>query len=85
MTESSINEQGSWSRAIPGAVYGQLWGIFREPVEWFDFYVYSFCSLYFAHIFSLQEIPLLNCYKPPEFCRWLPDAPHRRLAVWPHC
>ena len=20
-------------------------------VEWFDFYVYSFCSLYFAHIF----------------------------------
>ncbi|KQN54773.1 MFS transporter [Erwinia sp. E602] len=31
-------------RAIVGASSGNL-------VEWFDFYVYSFCSLYFAHIF----------------------------------
>ncbi|MDU4095487.1 MAG: MFS family transporter, partial [Pantoea sp.] len=31
-------------RAIIGASSGNL-------VEWFDFYVYSFCSLYFAHIF----------------------------------
>ncbi|MBP2851201.1 MFS transporter [Dickeya oryzae] len=30
--------------AIVGASSGNL-------VEWFDFYVYSFCSLYFAHIF----------------------------------
>lgn len=30
--------------AIIGASSGNL-------VEWFDFYVYSFCSLYFAHIF----------------------------------
>ena len=52
MTESSITERGApeladtrrriW--AIVGASSGNL-------VEWFDFYVYSFCSLYFAHIF----------------------------------
>lgn len=30
--------------SIVGASSGNL-------VEWFDFYVYSFCSLYFAHIF----------------------------------
>ena len=30
--------------AIVGASSGNL-------VEWFDFYVYSFCSIYFAHIF----------------------------------
>lgn len=30
--------------AIVGASSGNL-------VEWFDFYVYSFCSLYFAHVF----------------------------------
>lgn len=30
--------------AIVGASSGNL-------VEWFDFYAYSFCSLYFAHIF----------------------------------
>lgn len=52
MTESSISERGSQDQgdtrrriwAIVGASSGNL-------VEWFDFYVYSFCSLYFAHIF----------------------------------
>lgn len=34
--------------AIVGASSGNL-------VEWFDFYVYSFCSLYFAHIFFCQR------------------------------
>lgn len=40
-------DQGDTRRriwAIVGASSGNL-------VEWFDFYVYSFCSLYFAHIF----------------------------------
>ncbi|VDZ62374.1 Alpha-ketoglutarate permease (plasmid) [Klebsiella aerogenes] len=68
MTESSINEQGSLEQgdtrrrvwAIVGASSGNL-------VEWFDFYVYSFCSLYFAHIFFPSGIPPLNCYKRPEF------------------
>ncbi len=32
-------------------------------VEWFDFYVYSFCSLYFAHIFSHPATPQRSCYK----------------------
>lgn len=36
------SKQRIW--AIVGASSGNL-------VEWFDFYVYSFCSLYFAHIF----------------------------------
>ena len=52
MTESSISERESQDHgdtrrriwAIVGASSGNL-------VEWFDFYVYSFCSLYFAHIF----------------------------------
>ena len=52
MTESSITERGAPDQAdtrrriwaIVGASSGNL-------VEWFDFYVYSFCSLYFAHIF----------------------------------
>ena len=52
MTESSVTANGSLTDsdtrrrvwAIVGASSGNL-------VEWFDFYVYSFCSLYFAHIF----------------------------------
>lgn len=52
MAESSITTRESLTSsdtrrrvwAIIGASSGNL-------VEWFDFYVYSFCSLYFAHIF----------------------------------
>ncbi|KFC06694.1 alpha-ketoglutarate permease [Trabulsiella guamensis ATCC 49490] len=52
MTETSIAARDSLTSsdtrrrvwAIVGASSGNL-------VEWFDFYVYSFCSLYFAHIF----------------------------------
>ncbi|MDU6387453.1 MULTISPECIES: MFS family transporter [Pantoea] len=40
--ESGISKKRVW--AIVGASSGNL-------VEWFDFYVYSFFSLYFAHIF----------------------------------
>lgn len=65
MTESSVTASGSLEEsdtrrriwAIVGASSGNL-------VEWFDFYVYSFCSLYFAHIFSHLEIPRLNFCKP---------------------
>ena len=46
---SEKNHEGTLSTrqriwAIIGASSGNL-------VEWFDFYIYSFCSLYFAHIF----------------------------------
>lgn len=41
-SDSLTTRQRIW--AIVGASSGNL-------VEWFDFYVYSFCSLYFAHIF----------------------------------
>ncbi|WKV49932.1 MFS transporter [Dickeya fangzhongdai] len=41
-TAINTTRQRIW--AIVGASSGNL-------VEWFDFYVYSFCSLYFAHIF----------------------------------
>ncbi|WP_312690780.1 MFS family transporter [Kosakonia sp.] len=52
MAESSMTSRESLTSrdtrrrvwAIVGASSGNL-------VEWFDFYVYSFCSLYFAHIF----------------------------------
>ncbi len=43
---SSDTRRRIW--AIVGASSGNL-------VEWFDFYVYSFCSLYFAHIFFFRE------------------------------
>ncbi|QWT41795.1 MFS transporter [Dickeya dadantii] len=42
ITTINTTRQRIW--AIVGASSGNL-------VEWFDFYVYSFCSLYFAHIF----------------------------------
>ncbi|MGM3190421.1 MFS transporter [Dickeya dadantii subsp. dieffenbachiae] len=42
ITTINTARQRIW--AIVGASSGNL-------VEWFDFYVYSFCSLYFAHIF----------------------------------
>lgn len=68
MTESSINEQGAPSRAIPGVVYGQLW-VHLQGTWWNGL---IFMSTHFAHSIlrtssSLQEIPPLNCYKRPEF------------------
>lgn len=73
MTESSITERAAPEQAdtrrriwaIVGASSGNL-------VEWFDFYVYSFCSLYFAHIFFPSGNTPLNFYKrqaysPPDF------------------
>lgn len=42
VTDTLSTRQRIW--AIVGASSGNL-------VEWFDFYVYSFCSLYFAHVF----------------------------------
>ena len=47
---SSDTRRRIW--AIVGASSGNL-------VEWFDFYVYSFCSLYFAHIFFQHDIQCL--------------------------
>ncbi|WP_264290197.1 MFS family transporter [Duffyella gerundensis] len=45
LTSASDSKKRIW--AIVGASSGNL-------VEWFDFYVYSFFSLYFAHIFFPQ-------------------------------
>jgi MHS family alpha-ketoglutarate permease-like MFS transporter len=39
--------------AIVGASSGNL-------VEWFDFYVYSFCSIYFAHAFFPSDDPTVQ-------------------------
>ena len=55
---SSDTRRRIW--AIVGASSGNL-------VEWFDFYVYSFCSLYFAHISSLPGTRRLNYYKQQVF------------------
>lgn len=68
MADSSVTENGALADgdtrrriwAIVGASSGNL-------VEWFDFYIYSFCSLYFAHIFFPSETPPRNSYKPPAF------------------
>ncbi len=42
--QESATETRQRIKAIVGASSGNL-------VEWFDFYIYSFCSIYFAHIF----------------------------------
>ncbi|EHW45928.1 alpha-ketoglutarate permease [Escherichia coli DEC9C] len=55
---SSDTRRRIW--AIVGASSGNL-------VEWFDFYVYSFCSLYFAHIFFPPGTRRLNYYKQQVF------------------
>lgn len=68
MADSSVTENGALADgdtrrriwAIVGASSGNL-------VEWFDFYIYSFCSLYFAHIFFPPETPPPSSYKPPAF------------------
>ncbi len=84
MTESSITERGApeladtrrriW--AIVGASSGNL-------VEWFDFYVYSFCSLYFAHIFFPSGNTTTQLLQTAGvFCRRISDASYRWMAVW---
>ena len=40
--------------AIVGASSGNL-------VEWFDFYIYSFCAIYFAPAFSRPVTPPRSC------------------------
>ncbi len=44
--------------AIVGASSGNL-------VEWFDFYVYAFCAIYFARRFSPRTTPRCSCSTPP--------------------
>ena len=44
--------------AIVGASSGNL-------VEWFDFYVYAFCAIYFAPAFFPSDDPRCNCSTPP--------------------
>ncbi len=73
---SSDTRRRIW--AIVGASSGNL-------VEWFDFYVYSFCSLYFAQIFlPFREHDDSTTTNSRCFCCGIPDAPNRRLAIWPH-
>ena len=72
---SSDTRRRIW--AIVGASSGNL-------VEWFDFYVYSFCSLYFAHIFFPSGNTTTQLLQTACFCCGIPDAPNRRLAIWPH-
>lgn len=52
MTETAVSpgkhNTGEDTRKRVWAIFGASSG---NLVEWFDFYVYSFCSLYFAHIF----------------------------------
>ncbi len=44
MTAPVLNSNKSRIKAIIGSASGNL-------VEWYDFYIYSFCALYFAHAF----------------------------------
>ncbi len=65
--------------AIVGASSGNL-------VEWFDFYVYSFCSLYFAHIFFPSGNTTTQLLQTAGvFAAGFLIAAYRWLAVWTHC
>ena len=44
MEQTQLNSTGARIKAIIGSASGNL-------VEWYDFYIYSFCALYFAHAF----------------------------------
>ena len=44
MEQSQLNSTGARIKAIIGSASGNL-------VDWYDFYIYSFCALYFAHAF----------------------------------
>jgi MHS family alpha-ketoglutarate permease-like MFS transporter len=46
--------------AIVGASSGNL-------VEWFDFYVYAFCAIYFAPAFFPSDDPTFNCSTPRAY------------------
>lgn len=47
--------------AIVGASSGNL-------VEWFDFYVYAFCAIYFAPAFFFRRMTQRsNCSTPPAY------------------
>ncbi len=52
MAESTVTAD---SKLTSSDTRRRIWAIVGASsdnlVEWFDFYVYSFCSLYFAHIF----------------------------------
>lgn len=63
--------------AIVGASSGNL-------VEWFDFYVYAFCAIYFAPAFFLRQPHGAVAEHRRGLRRRLPHAPHRRLDVRPH-
>lgn len=72
---SSDTRRRIW--AIVGASSGNL-------VEWFDFYVYSFCSLYFAHIFFPSGNTTTQLLQTAGVLLRDSDAPNRRLAIWPY-
>ena len=44
MEQTQLNSTGARIKAIIGSASGNL-------VEWYDFYIYSFCALHFAHAF----------------------------------
>ena len=55
MTETVVSTDTDSKKAADGDTRRRIWAIVGASsgnlVEWFDFYVYSVCSLYFAHIF----------------------------------
>ena len=63
--------------AIVGASSGNL-------VEWFDFYVYAFCAIYFAPAFFPSDNPTVQLGEYGwRIRRRVPDAAHRRLDLRP--
>lgn len=65
--------------AIVGASSGNL-------VEWFDFYAYSFCSLYFAHIFFPSGNTTTQLLQTAGvFAAGIFNAAYRWLVIWAYC
>lgn len=62
--------------AIVGASSGNL-------VEWFDFYVYAFCAIYFAPAFFPSDDPTVQLLNTLVCSPQVFDAPHRWLDLRP--
>ncbi len=84
MTESSITERGAPDQAdtrrriwaIVGASSGNL-------VEWFDFLrLFILLALFRPYLFSIWQYHHPTAADGRRICRRIPDASHRRMAVW---
>ena len=54
-------------------------------VEWFDFYIYGFAAVYFAHNFSNASSPLAANRRFWRVCGWVFVFANRQHYLWLIC